>query len=120
MSALNIQEVSGVSANYISNAILDLSKIGASPIVVTADPNPAVINSVYLVNTSGGPLNVTLPVSPAKGSLVTVVDQLGTAAASNITLVAGAGDTINGAAVVSVNFDSAKVVFNGRIWHRVV
>lgn len=75
---------------------------------------------VLIVNkTSGAATAVTLPATPATGQVVTVKDGKGDAATNAITISPAAG-TIDGAAtvVLSTNYGSVTLVYNGTEWGR--
>jgi hypothetical protein len=55
----------------------------------------AVVDGGYFCNTSAGGFTVTLPLSPARGDFVVIVDYAGTSATNNIT-VSPNGGNING------------------------
>ncbi len=75
----------GVAFTVARLACSDLSDAGSgctgsgaswppAPTVITADPNPAVVNTLYCANTTGGAFNLTLPASPSNGDKVGFID----------------------------------------------
>jgi len=87
---------------------------GESWVVMTASTT-AVSNTGYLVNTSGGPLTLTLPAAPILGDRVEFKDY-GSAFATNALTIARNGKTIMGLAVdmtVSTNNTSDFLIYDG-------
>ena len=72
------------------------------------------------VNSSSGPVTITLPASPILGKGYTIADQNGTALTNNIT-VSGNGFNINGLGsfVLNTNYQLVTVIFNGVNWSKV-
>ena len=68
---------------------------------ISSTPNPLVINTTYMVNTTGGAIVANLPASPTTGQYVIIVDSAGTFMANNLTLN-GNGNTIEGITVPKV------------------
>jgi hypothetical protein len=90
----------------------------SEPIVtVTADPAPASVNTTYMVNTSGGAFNITLPASPAAGSRITFVDQAGTFATNHLTLIATAPDQIQAPVTLRYANQSQTIVYDANVWY---
>lgn len=72
----------------------------------------------YLVDTSGGPITLTLPANPAAVTIIELVDAAGTWNRSNCTLSRN-GKTIEGLAedlVLNVNDQRFIIWFNGSDW----
>lgn len=71
-------------------------------------------NIVYVNNTSGAAMNLTLPPSPADKQLLLIKDIAGNAAAHNITLIG----TIDGQTnpVIGVNYGGGIFNANGSSW----
>jgi len=75
----------------------------------------------YIVLTPGGGPNVTVTLDPNafNGDQVTIVDGAGNAAAHNITIVASAGQTLDGPSVISSDFGELEITFSfglGNVW----
>jgi len=75
-------------------------------------------NAVIIGVTHVGATTVNLPSAPGITDVYIVVDPLGQAGASNIT-VSGNGSNINGAAtaVINTNYGSLRVYYTGSIWN---
>lgn len=74
--------------------------------------------AVCINKTVGAATTANLPSSPATGTLVVVKDCKGDAATNNITVTPAAGN-IDGSStyVMSVNFQSISVIYNGTQWN---
>ena len=74
-------------------------------------------DNVILVNTSGGPVTITLP-TPTNGRVLKVKDSTGNAGTNNITINPHASETIDGAAskVINFNYGSVNLVSDGTNW----
>lgn len=85
----------------------------AGAITVTTDDYVVICNK-----TSGAATTVNLPASPSVGDAYVIKDGKGDAATNNLTLTPDS-ETIDGAAdfVVSVNYASITLVFNGTEWN---
>jgi hypothetical protein len=81
---------------------------------------PSGTNGLVLVDTTAGPLTVTLPPAPALGQTLTIKDSTGTAGSNPIT-VAGGGFTIEGALnlVIAANYGWVQLAFAGTMWVQV-
>lgn len=71
---------------------------------------------------TAGPITVTLPVAPATGRHVIVVDATGQAAANNITISGNgknisSGGTSAASKVLSTAYSSLNIYYNGTIWN---
>jgi hypothetical protein len=91
------------------------------PRVVTASGAVTIGSSDHIVvvnKSSGEATTVNLPSSPATGRTLVIKDGKGDAATNNITITPAAG-TIDGAAtlVISANYGSATLVYNGTQWN---
>lgn len=80
----------------------------------------SVIGSVHGVNIAGA-ASLTLPTAPVDGSQIPVKDLSGAAGTNHITIMAGAGDTIEGAStlVMSANYGLAHLAYNStsKVWY---
>ena len=74
-------------------------------------------DNVILVNTSGGPVTITLP-TPTNGRVLKVKDSTGNAGTNNITIVPFASELIDGASskVINLNYGSVNLVSDGTNW----
>ena len=74
-------------------------------------------DNVILVNTSGGPVTITLP-TPTNGRVLKVKDSTGNAGTNNITIVPFASELIDGASskVINFNYGSVNLVSDGTNW----
>ncbi|MCB1711844.1 MAG: tail fiber domain-containing protein, partial [Candidatus Riesia sp.] len=97
-----------------STAWLLLGSSSFSHATITANPSPAVVGTIYHVDTSGAAFIVTLPTSPENGAEIQVIDIKGTFAANNLTLMAGGSDTIEGGAslVIDQNNSIVRLVYD--------
>lgn len=82
---------------------------------ITADPGPATVNSIYLLDSSGGAFNVTLPAG-SDGDIVQFGDHAGTSLGSPtglglnaVTILPDGSDTIQGQANLVLNVDNQSV-----------
>jgi hypothetical protein len=78
---------------------------------------PSGTNGLVLVDSTAGPMTVTLPPAPSPGQTCTVKDSTGHAGANHIT-VAGGGFTIEGALnlVIGMNYGWVQLAFTGTAW----
>jgi hypothetical protein len=83
----------------VNPAIVTFQNPGLVLETTSISVNPAVVNTEYLANTSGGPITITLPNTPDDGVSVTIVDSTGSFSVSNMTIQTGASDKINGGSV---------------------
>jgi len=92
-----------------------------SPVTVVTSAGPYNVTStdyIVVVNQSvGAAMTVNLPGTPSTGRTVIIKDGKGDASTNNITITPSTGN-IDGAAtyVMSVNYSSAMVVYNGIEW----
>jgi hypothetical protein len=75
-------------------------------------------DDIIAVGTTSAGITVTLPASPTAGDAFDVKDTVGLAATNNIT-ISGNGNDIDGAStfVISTNYGSVTLVFNGSEWN---
>ena len=96
-----------------TNVHLGLIKKGYYSITDTSSPYTAVNHDQIMANTSANPITITLPISPATGEEVTIIDARGTFGSNNLT-VARNGENINGAAsnlVLNTNGQAVTLVY---------
>jgi len=74
--------------------------------------------SVYVENTSGGAITITLPPSPTPGDKITIKDIVGNATAYNITINTPDGSLIDDTAtyVIAFGFGNLGVEWTGTRW----
>lgn len=99
----------------INNAIAAVSSETVS--LISTDITLAV-NTIYLVDTSGGARSLTLPVASANAK-ITVKDRTGNGAVNNITIVRAASETIEGVAsnyTMDMKGISITLVCDGTNW----
>lgn len=109
----NIKTVNG--ASILGSG--DLA-VGGSGYTVKSANYTAVSGDNILANTGGGSFTITLPSSPANGSVVNIADCTGTFQTNALT-VARNGKTIMGLAedmIASINGASFGLVYNGSTW----
>ena len=92
----------------------------ATPAIVQSKSTTftAANNVIYLVNSSGGALNIQLP-SPTSGTVIYIKDAGGTAFTNNITLLRYSTESIDGSAssyILSSSWGSWVVVSDGINW----
>lgn len=92
-------------------------QIAYTSVNAAASPYTALGTDVYIsVDSSGGAVTIRLPNAPTNYRYYTIKDRTGNAAANNITVTTvGGAVNIDGAVtfVMTGNFQSANVVFNG-------
>lgn len=78
-----------------------------------ANTGETLTGSNYFLDVSGGAISLTLPATPAHGDSIKFVHAAGTMSTNNVTLVAGAGDTIVGDAnlILDINNGSIEIIF---------
>ncbi|MCB1711421.1 MAG: hypothetical protein KDH96_02725, partial [Candidatus Riesia sp.] len=67
---------------------------------ITVDPAPAVVETEYHADTSGGAFNLTLPTAPADGSHIRILDAFNQFSTNNLTVLPGGADTITGGTIL--------------------
>jgi hypothetical protein len=94
---------------------------GFASSLITADPNPAVRDTLYGANTAGGVFTVTMPASPGNGDKFYFDDAGGTWHTSALTIDPN-GNTINGVSgnmVVNDQYASFGLVFWTALGYRI-
>lgn len=104
---------SGIST-FTSGMVQTIRVVTAAGAVTVATTD----NIVIVNKTSGAATAVNLPATPTTGTIFVVKDGKGDAATNNITVTPAAGN-IDGSAtfVMSVNYQSANLVYNGTQWN---
>ena len=116
-----------VNKTLLGNVVLAGS--GANTYVGLASPLTANVQQAevrVLCATTTGVVDLTLPIistykSLYQGLKIMVVDSSGAAATSPITVRAGSGDTIEGAASIAMNTNSETLIFrvaDDMLWER--
>tara|TARA_R100000049_G_C1937592_1_gene81510 strand:- start:294 stop:1505 length:1212 start_codon:yes stop_codon:yes gene_type:complete len=85
---------------------------------ITADPAPAVVNTFYPCDVSGGDFTVTLPAASGNsGKRIWI--KLTTGTANTLTVDGASGETIDGAATITLDtqYDSLTLLCDGSNWH---
>lgn len=87
------------------------------PWVAISTATTLVSNTGYLINTSGGALNVTLPISPSTGDIIELQDA-GNWLTNNLTVLRN-GKTIEGIAdnlLLNINQLKVTLIYDGTTW----
>ncbi len=92
---------------------------GSGQTVSSVSSNTNMVNNyIYLVNSSGGAITMTLP-APALSDLIEIKDSTGSAGTNNITIAQHASESIEGQAasyVISANWDNIRLCSDGTNW----
>jgi hypothetical protein len=111
-------DMNGAYVSFVYNSSTSNWKLLETPLGTGLTPTPiknssyvALVNDIVRCNTANGAFTVTLPTSPADGSLVNIVDVLGTFYTNNLTIVPGGSDTIEGDTSVILDINSAYESF---------
>ena len=90
----------------------------ATPYTITKDLENYVNDEYILLRTATFIFNINLPSTPLQGTRVLIKDVDSNAVVNNITLTAGAGDTVNGVAtdIIAVNGQSTEYIYTGTDW----
>jgi hypothetical protein len=106
-------------ATYVTNIVQSYDQTpstlsSSSPALQLANTDPQLV----LIDSTGHPVTVTLPASPATGREFTIKDINGTAGANAITVSAG-GANIEGSATFLVNsaYGYVNVLYSGSRWN---
>jgi hypothetical protein len=102
----------GVSATTGTSTSASTSRLTISASTYGLGAPPALTWYVDVTNTSGGPVAITLPASPAVGQIIVFTDEGGTAGANALTVKNGS--TVVGA--ISVNGGWLPLRWNGANW----
>lgn len=93
--------------------------VSLNPTVSTITSNTtAVDNTIYLIDTSGGVFNLTLP-TPSSGVMIRLKDTKGTCQANPLTIVRNASESIEGQAAsytFQSNWGSLMLIADGTNW----
>lgn len=115
----------GTSATFICDgagnwAVMGQTAIpGASPAPQYVNLTRTIPSGQFAVDSTAGPLILTLPASPATGTSVRIIDAFGTFWTNNVTLAHGAGDKIEGSTanlVLDVPSVDLLLVFKNGNW----
>jgi hypothetical protein len=71
----------------------------------------AVAYDLISANSTAGVFNITMPASPVNGAVVGVIDIAGTFATNNVTVLPGAGATVQGDTAVVLDINNTYVTF---------
>ena len=114
--------VTATELSYVSGATSSIqvqldSKIGANTISAQSSSFAAASNFTYLVDSSGGPITVTLP-APSLGAQFIVKDAGGAASTNSITLDPAGADLIDGQAslVLTSDYGAVQLVSDSTNW----
>jgi hypothetical protein len=108
----------GQVLTVVSGAPSWASNAGGFVVSTISGNTSAVSGTTYLVNTSGGAFNLTLP-TPASGAFVRVKDTKGTFNTNNLTIVRSGSEKIENVAasyVASASFSSVTLLSDGTDW----
>jgi hypothetical protein len=112
-----IKQDAGSSTNWIR--IADLNDASPAYTVNSISTNTnAAVNNTYLVDTSGGTVQVTLP-SPSTSGTFVRVKSTGDARANNITVARNAAESIEGVAgnyTMNNDYEEIDFVSDGSDW----
>jgi hypothetical protein len=93
---------------------------GNTPLTIndTTALSPNFAGFVWVDNTSGGNISVTMPADPVSPQQITVKDATGNAGTHTITVAGHGGDLIEGAAtiILSRNYGWVNLVWTGVQW----
>lgn len=113
-----IKQDAGSTTNWIRLA--DTNDASAAYTVNSINSNTnAAANETYLVDTSGGAVQVTLP-SPSTSGTFVRIKSTGDARANNITVARNAAESIEGVAgnyTMDNDFEQLNFVSDGTNWH---
>jgi len=89
-------------------------------VVTTVNINYAAsgVDEIILVNSTGGPITITIPGIHITGKRYIIKDRNGTANTNNITITSGDGDSFDNGInhVLNVSFQSAMIHSDGSNW----
>ena len=111
-----------VAAGSVTPAGLSAS-VGANAWLIKTSTYIAQAGDRISANTSSGAFTITLPTSPATGTIVTLSDGGYYWATNNLTVAPGGANTINGSAqnfIGNVNSYSVYFFYNGTTWRVLV
>lgn len=94
----------------------------ATPYVITKDILDYVQDEYILLRTATFTFNIDLPVSPQQGTRIVIKDVDSNAVVNNVTITAGLGDTVDGAAtdIIAVNGQSTEYIYTGTDWVKTI
>lgn len=85
------------AAPVYAQPALEVTEVGSTPYTMTS------VDVIIGVKVPTTPVSLTLYTAPSMGRIVIIKDRTGAAATYNITVTAGAGDTIEGSATTIIN-----------------
>lgn len=87
---------------------------------IAADQNPAVVNTMYIVDSTAATRTVTLPASHSAGDRV-LIKCAGASQTNNITIATADADTIDGAATQTLasNYGAVECASDGTNWFQI-
>lgn len=110
------QSMTEINANFIS---LNSGKLEAwTPVTTAVNLVLAAVNSVILVDSTGGAKTITLPSAVGNSLNYYIKDWKGQASAKNITINTSLSQTIDGALtkLINTNYGSFNIVSDGSNW----
>jgi hypothetical protein len=108
----------GVAAGSVTPAGLSAS-VGANAWLVRTTTYTALAGDRISANTTGGAFTITLPTSPASGTIVTIGDGGNNWRTNNLTVSPGGANTINGVVdslICNVSSYGVVLFYNGTTW----
>jgi hypothetical protein len=108
----------GVAAGSVTPAGLSAS-VGANAWLVITTTYTAFAGDRISANTTGGAFTITLPTSPASGTIVTIGDGGNNWSTNNLTVSPGGANTINGVVdslICNVRSYGVVLFYNGTTW----
>jgi hypothetical protein len=108
----------GVAAGSVTPAGLSAS-VGANAWLVITTTYTALAGDRISANTTGGAFTITLPTSPASGTIVTIGDGGNNWSTNNLTVSPGGANTINGVVdslICNVSSYGVVLFYNGTTW----
>lgn len=111
-------DIPSVYSSVFKNVIAPI----ATPYVITKDVFDYVTDEYILLRTATFTFNIDLPASPQQGTRIVIKDVDSNAVVNNVTVTAGAGDTVDGAAtdIIAVNGQSTEYVYAGTDWVKIL
>jgi hypothetical protein len=92
--------------------------VGSEPLlIIAADPTPALINTTYNADTSGGAFNITLPTGVPSGSRITIIDHAGTFATNPVTLVPSGNDKVQDEYILRDENQAVTLMYDTNLWY---
>ena len=117
-NAATATTASGVAAGSVTPAGLS-SSVGANAWLIRTSGYTALAGDRISANTTGGAFTITLPTSPASGTIVTIGDGGNNWSTNNLTVSPGGANTINGVVdnlICNVSSYGVVLFYNGTTW----